>query len=96
MQYWNCNQTCIISNCDAIYYHGNLHAGGGWVSTHKLSHKHTVVRFGKTLYIGCHGITTVYECASRVADTRTAYVHVNYMYTTLMDMRVWAAGIRIH
>ena len=42
-----------------IYYHGNLHAGGGWgFSTYKVPHKHTIVRFGRIIYIGCHGITT--------------------------------------
>jgi len=34
-------------------------------------------------------------CASGVADTRTPYVNVNYMYNILMDMCVWAVGIRI-
>jgi len=42
-----------------IYYHGNLHAGGGEDSLPtKYPIKHTIVRFGRIIYIGCHGITT--------------------------------------
>ena len=48
-------QTYIIMNCDAITMATCMLVEG---DTHEVSHEHTIVRLGKTLYIGCHGITT--------------------------------------
>ena len=44
-------QTYIITNCDVITMATCLLVED---DTHKVSHEHTEVRLGKTLYIGCH------------------------------------------
>jgi len=47
-------QTYIIMNCDAITMATCMLVEG---DTHKVSHEHTISTFGRTIYIGCHGIT---------------------------------------
>ena len=71
-------QTYIIMNCDAITMATCMHVEG---DTHEMSHEQTIVRLGKTLYAGWHGITTTsaaQECANSVADTRTAIYKLYY------------------